>query len=144
MWMHNVACDVMMMPVATGILVLQRLPRAPNQSTMLATSVELWFSGLHRPLPGMTTFNGTGVNLILAAIWKSSFREAKSIGFNAWFFFSFPWALLNFFGLSGSYSLLYLSRGSSQALSAYLDKAHLKRELDMLGKEPWWFFYPPS
>ena len=87
------------------------------------------------PIGGMSTLTGTGVNLILVAMWKSSFREAKPIGFNTWFFFGFPLALLIFFALWAILCLLYLSRGSSQALAAYLDKAHLKRELDMLGKD---------
>ncbi|XVF87857.1 hypothetical protein PTKIN_Ptkin18bG0154500 [Pterospermum kingtungense] len=137
MWMHNVACAVMMMPVATGIL--QRLPIGPNQSKDVGNFCRAVILGVTyaAPIGGMSTLTGTGVNLILVAMWKSSFRDAKPIGFNTWFFFGFPLALLIFFALWAILCLLYLSRGSSQALSAYLDKTHLKRELDMLGKEPW-------
>ncbi|XWS15480.1 hypothetical protein CRYUN_Cryun34aG0004300 [Craigia yunnanensis] len=107
MWMHNVACAVMMMPVATGIL--QRLPMGPNQSIHVGNFCRAVILGVSyaAAIGGMSTLTGTGVNLILVAMWKSSFQEAKPIGFSTW--------------------------GSSQALSAYLDKAHLKRQLDMLG-----------
>ncbi|OMO64713.1 Sodium/sulfate symporter [Corchorus olitorius] len=114
MWMHNVACAVMMMPVATGIL--QRLPVGPthqSSQTQSSTPVGNFCRAVvlgvtyAAPIGGMATLTGTGVNLILVAMWKSSFRDAKPIGFNTW--------------------------DSSQALSAYLDKAHLKRELDLLG-----------
>ncbi|OMO76933.1 Sodium/sulfate symporter [Corchorus capsularis] len=136
MWMHNVACAVMMMPVATGIL--QRLPVGPTQqssSTPVGNFCRAVVLGVTyaAPIGGMATLTGTGVNLILVAMWKSSFREAKPIGFNTWFFFGFPLALLIFLALWAILCLFYLSRGSSQALSAYLDKAHLKRELDLLG-----------
>lgn len=137
MWMHNVACAVMMMPVATGIL--QRLPVGPTRSTLVGNFCRAVVLGVTyaAPIGGMSTLTGTGVNLILVAMWKSSSQEADSIGFNTWFFFGFPLALLIFFALWAILCLLYLSRGSSQALSAYLDKAHLKRELDTLGKKPW-------
>ncbi|XP_022721052.1 tonoplast dicarboxylate transporter [Durio zibethinus] len=133
MWMHNVACAVMMMPVVTGIL--QRLPKGPNQSIHVSNFRRAVILGVSyaAPIGGMSTLTGTGVNLILVAIWKSSVPEAKPIGFNTWFFFGFPLALLIFFALWAILCLLYLSRGSSQVLSAYLDKAHLKRELDTLG-----------
>ncbi|XWS12927.1 hypothetical protein CRYUN_Cryun37aG0132200 [Craigia yunnanensis] len=133
MWMHNVACAVMMMPVATGIL--QRLPVGPTQSTPVRNFCRAVVLGVSyaTPIGGMSTLTGTGVNLILVAMWKSSYPETKPIGFNTWFFFGFPLALLIFFALWAILCLLYLSRGSSQALAAYLDKAHLKRELDMLG-----------
>ncbi|XVE50999.1 hypothetical protein DITRI_Ditri02bG0002300 [Diplodiscus trichospermus] len=133
MWMHNVACAVMMMPVATGIL--QRLPVGPTQSTPVRNFCRAVILGVTyaATIGGMSTLTGTGVNLILVAMWKSSFPEAKPIGFNTWLFFGFPFALLFFFALWAILCLLYLSRGSSQALAAYLDRTHLKRELDMLG-----------
>ncbi|XVF28021.1 hypothetical protein REPUB_Repub14bG0159400 [Reevesia pubescens] len=133
MWMHNVACAVLMMPVATGIL--QRLPTGRAQSTHVrnfCTAVVLRVT-YAAPIGEMSTLTGTGVNLILVAMYKSSYRDSSPIGFNTWFFFGFPLALLIFFALWAILCLLYLSRGSSQALSAYLDKAHLKRELDTLG-----------
>ncbi|PPS09496.1 hypothetical protein GOBAR_AA11155 [Gossypium barbadense] len=138
MWMHNVACAVMMMPVATGIL--QRLPVNPTDgSARAATPINNFCRAVvlgvtyAAPIGGMSTLTGTGVNLILAAIWKSSFPEAKPISFNTWFFFGFPLALPIFLALWVILCLLYLSKGSSRALAAYLDKAHLKRELDILG-----------
>lgn len=134
MWMHNVACSVMMMPVATGIL--QRLPMGPAQSTPIRNFCKAVVLGVTyaAPIGGMSTLTGTGVNLILVAMWKGSSRDAMPIGFNTWFFFGFPLAVLIFFALWAILCMFYLRRGSSQALSAYLDKAHLKNELDMLGK----------
>ncbi|KAG6663797.1 hypothetical protein CIPAW_02G047500 [Carya illinoinensis] len=45
----------------------------------------------------------------------------------------FPLALFIFFALWGILCLFYCTRDSRQVLSAYLDKAHLKRELELLG-----------
>ncbi|KAB2026015.1 hypothetical protein ERO13_D06G160500v2 [Gossypium hirsutum] len=133
MWMHNVACAVMMMPVATGIL--QRLPTGPTQSTHIRDFCRAVILGVTfaTPIGGMSTLTGTGVNLILVAMYKGSYPDAEPIGYNTWFFFGFPLALLIFFAFWAILCLLYLSRGSSQALSAYLDKTHLKRELNLLG-----------
>ncbi|KAL4386772.1 hypothetical protein GQ457_09G000990 [Hibiscus cannabinus] len=135
MWMHNVACAVMMIPVATGIL--QRLPVATQSTPDLAVgkfckAVVLGVT-YAAPIGGMSTLTGTGVNLILVAIWKSEFPEAKPVGFNTWFFFGFPLALLIFFALWAILCFLYLSKGSSMALAGSMDKSHLKTELDMLG-----------
>ncbi|KAK8592225.1 hypothetical protein V6N13_062811 [Hibiscus sabdariffa] len=107
MWMHNVACAVMMMPVATGIL--QRLPAGPAQSTHVHNFCRAVILGVTyaAPIGGISTLTGTGVNLILVAMYKGSSPDAESIGYNTW--------------------------GSSQALAPYLDKAHLRRELDLLG-----------
>ncbi|KAK6118010.1 hypothetical protein DH2020_048247 [Rehmannia glutinosa] len=133
MWMHNVAAAVMMMPVATGIL--QRLPSGPTQSPLVSKFCKAVVLGViySAAVGGMSTLTGTGVNLILVGMWKSYFPEAKPISFNTWLFFGFPLALLIFVALWAILCLLYCRRGSSQALSAYLDKAHLKRELDLLG-----------
>ncbi|KAK8481244.1 hypothetical protein V6N11_068409 [Hibiscus sabdariffa] len=133
MWMHNVACAVMMMPVATGIL--QRLPAGPAQSTHVHNFCRAVILGVTyaAPIGGISTLTGTGVNLILVAMYKGSSPDAESIGYNTWFFFGFPLAVLIFFSLWAILCLLYLRRGSSQALAPYLDKAHLRRELDLLG-----------
>ncbi|GMJ14540.1 TONOPLAST DICARBOXYLATE TRANSPORTER, tonoplast dicarboxylate transporter [Hibiscus trionum] len=133
MWMHNVACAVMMMPVAIGIL--QRLPMDPTQSTHVRKFCQAVVLGVTyaAPIGGMSTLTGTGVNLILVAMYKGSYPDADPIGFNTWFFFGFPLAVLIFLALWAILCLLYLRRGSSQALAPYLDKAHLKRELDLLG-----------
>ncbi|KAM7506342.1 hypothetical protein LguiB_005246 [Lonicera macranthoides] len=133
MWMHNVATTVMMMPVATGIL--QRLPSGPTQSDVISKFCKAVVLGViySAAVGGMSTLTGTGVNLILVGMWKSYFPAASPISFNTWFFFAFPLALLIFFALWGILCLLYCPRGSGQCLSAYLDKAHLKRELDLLG-----------
>ncbi|EEF30783.1 tonoplast dicarboxylate transporter [Ricinus communis] len=133
MWMHNVAAAVMMMPVATGIL--QRLPPNQTQNNELRNFSKAVVLGViySAAVGGMSTLTGTGVNLILVGMWKSYFPEADPISFNTWFFFGFPLALIIFFALWAILCLLYCSRRSSRELSAYLDKAHLKRELELLG-----------
>ncbi|KAE8714880.1 Tonoplast dicarboxylate transporter [Hibiscus syriacus] len=133
MWMHNVACAVMMMPVATGIL--QRLSTGSTQSTHVRNFCRAVILGVTyaAPIGGMSTLTGTGVTLILVAMYKGSYPDADPIGYNTWFFFGFPLAVLIFLALWAILCLLYLRRGSSQALAPHLDRAHLKRELDLLG-----------
>ncbi|PON58768.1 Sodium/sulfate symporter [Trema orientale] len=133
MWMHNVAAALLMMPVATGIL--QRFPVGPAQSDQVNKFCRAVVLGViyGAAVGGMSTLTGTGVNLILVGMWKSYFPEENPISFNTWFFFGFPLAVLIFFALWGILCCLYIKRGSAQALSAYLDKAHLKRELQVLG-----------
>ncbi|GJT54338.1 tonoplast dicarboxylate transporter [Tanacetum coccineum] len=133
MWMHNVAAAVMMMPVATGIL--QRLPSGPGESPVVTKFCKAVVLGViySAAIGGMSTLTGTGVNLILVGMWKSYFPEANPISFNTWFYFGFPLALLLFFALWAILCLVYCPRGCGDTLSAYLDKAHLKRELDLLG-----------
>ncbi|ESQ39907.1 hypothetical protein EUTSA_v10000848mg [Eutrema salsugineum] len=138
MWMHNVAAAVMMMPVATGIL--QRLPSSSSSSSEVvppavgkfcrAVVLGVIYSA---SVGGMSTLTGTGVNLILVGMWKSYFPEADPISFSQWFFFGLPLALCIFFVLWGILCVLYCPKGSGKALSPYLHKAHLRRELDMLG-----------
>ncbi|XP_021719797.1 tonoplast dicarboxylate transporter-like [Chenopodium quinoa] len=134
MWMHNVACAVMMMPVATGIL--QRLPttRTGESNTIdkfcRAVVLGVIYSAA---IGGISTLTGTGVNLILVGMWKSYFPEANPISFNTWFFFGFPLAVIIFFFMWVILCCLYCERGSSRVLSNYLDKTHLKTELDSLG-----------
>lgn len=133
MWMHNVACAVMMMPVATGIL--QRLPSGPGESPVISKFCKAVVLGViySAAIGGMSTLTGTGVNLILVGMWKSYFPEANPISFSTWFYFGFPMALVLFFALWVILCLVYVPRGCGDTLSAYLDKAHLKRELDLLG-----------
>ncbi|KFK31362.1 hypothetical protein AALP_AA6G102600 [Arabis alpina] len=136
MWMHNVAAAVMMMPVATGIL--QRLPSSSSSEIVppvigkfcRAVVLGVIYSAA---VGGMSTLTGTGVNLILVGMWKSYFPEADPISFSQWFFFGFPLALCLFVVLWGILCVLYVTKGTGQALSPYLDKSHLKRELEMLG-----------
>lgn len=134
MWMHNVAAAVIMMPVATGIL--QNLPSGPIQSDVIRKFCKALVLGVtySAAIGGMSTLTGTGVNLILVGMWKSYFPEAEPISFSKWFFFGFPLALLIFFALWVVLCMLYCSKGSGEALSEYLDKTQLKRELEMLGK----------
>ncbi|KAH9611867.1 hypothetical protein KSS87_019546 [Heliosperma pusillum] len=135
MWMHNVAAAVMMMPVATGIL--QRLPTTPTsvQNDAVYNFCRAVVLGViySAAIGGMSTLTGTGVNLILVGMWKSYFPEADPISFNTWFFFGFPLALVMFFSLWGILCVFYCKRGSGRVLANYLDKAHLKRELQLLG-----------
>lgn len=136
MWMHNVAAAMMMMPVATGIL--QRLPEAgaAGRSDLVSKFCKAVVLGViyAAAVGGMSTLTGTGVNLILVGMWKSYFPEADPISFSTWFFFGFPLALCIFVALWAILCLLYCRKGTGGALSAYLDKAHLKRELDLLGR----------
>ncbi|XP_027332121.1 tonoplast dicarboxylate transporter-like [Abrus precatorius] len=133
MWMHNVAAAVMMMPVATGIL--QRLPPAEEQSEVVnkfsrAVVLTVVYA---TPIGGISTLTGTGVNLILVGMWKSLVPGAKPISFNTWFFFGFPVAVLFLFCFWFIVCFLYVRRDSSRALSSYLNRAHLKRDLQALG-----------
>ncbi|XP_042068127.1 tonoplast dicarboxylate transporter-like [Salvia splendens] len=133
MWMHNVAAAMMMMPVATGIL--QRLPTGEVQSELVSKFCKAVVLGViyAAAVGGMSTLTGTGVNLILVGMWKSYFPEADPISFSTWSFFALPLALLIFVALWAILCLLYCRKGTSLALSAYLDRAHLKSELLLLG-----------
>lgn len=133
-----------MMPVATGIL--QRLPSRTNSGhrnqednnfdddlvTNFCKAVVLGVI-YSASIGGMSTLTGTGVNLILIGMWKSYFPHEKAISFSTWSSFAFPLALVIFLALWAILCLFYCRKGSSRALSAYLDKTHLKRELDLLG-----------
>ncbi|PIA58117.1 hypothetical protein AQUCO_00500214v1 [Aquilegia coerulea] len=133
MWMHNTAAAVIMMPVATGIL--QNLPasgRSDDKVTKFSKAVVLGVI-YSASIGGMSTLTGTGVNLILVGMWKSYFPEATPISFATWFFFGFPLAVLIFIILWVILCLFYCSKGTANALSSYLDKAQLKRELELLG-----------
>ncbi|KAF8409676.1 hypothetical protein HHK36_005755 [Tetracentron sinense] len=133
MWMHNVAAAMMMMPVAMGIL--QRFPTGRGVPDVINRFCRAVVLGViySAAIGGMSTLTGTGVNLILVGMWKSYFPEADPISFSTWFFFGFPFAVLLFFVLWGVLCFFYCSKGSGNALSAYLDKDQLKRELDLLG-----------
>jgi len=134
MWMHNTPAAVLMIPVATGIL--QRLPdkeAAHPDVTRFAKAVILGVI-YSVAIGGMSTLTGTGVNLILVGIWESYYPEEKSITFSSWFLFGFPLALIIFFALCGILCFLYCPKGSEKALSAYLDRTHLERELELLGQ----------
>ncbi|KAK9935898.1 hypothetical protein M0R45_012771 [Rubus argutus] len=133
MWMHNVSAAVMMMPVATGIL--HRFPVGPDQSVVTSKFCKAVVLGVTYSVAigGMSTLTGTGVNLILVGMWKSYFPDAEPISFSTWFFFGFPLALLIFLAVWIILCCLYCSKSSGPALTEYLDKAHLNRELEMLG-----------
>nr|AYM26550.1 tonoplast dicarboxylate transporter [Leucaena leucocephala] len=133
MWMHNVATAVMMMPVATGIL--QRMPPKEEQSAAVnnfcrAVVLVVVYA---TPIGGTSTLTGTGVNLILVGMWKSLSPGSKPISFNNWFFFGFPVAILILFAFWSILCLLYIRKGSGRALAPYLDRSHLKRDLEALG-----------
>ncbi|XP_055827806.1 tonoplast dicarboxylate transporter [Solanum dulcamara] len=144
MWLHNCAATVMMMPVATGIL--QRLPSGNsfsghrdqdnnNSNDLITKFCKAVVLGViySAAIGGMSTLTGTGVNLILIGMWKSYFPQENTISFSTWSSFAFPLALVIFLALWVILCLLYCRKGSSRSLSAYLDKTHLKRELDLLG-----------
>uniref|UniRef100_A0A7N0TQI5 Tonoplast dicarboxylate transporter n=1 Tax=Kalanchoe fedtschenkoi TaxID=63787 RepID=A0A7N0TQI5_KALFE len=137
MWMHNVAAAVMMMPVATGIL--QRLPSSGDSSSSRSQAVGKFCRAVvlgviySAAIGGMSTLTGTGVNLILAGMWKSYFPDSDAISFSRWFFFGFPLAVIIFVALWCILVLLYCPKGCGDVLSLYLDRAHLKTELQLLG-----------
>uniref|UniRef100_A0A7C9A664 Citrate transporter-like domain-containing protein n=2 Tax=Opuntia streptacantha TaxID=393608 RepID=A0A7C9A664_OPUST len=138
MWMHNVATAMLMMPVATGIL--QRLP-STSQGTGRCKTIDNFCRAVvlgviySTAVGGISTLTGTGVNLILVGMWKSYFPEAGPISFSTWFFFAFPLALLLLFPLWGILCCFYIERDSARVLKNYLDKAHIKRELNSLAKD---------
>ncbi|KAK7303381.1 hypothetical protein RJT34_14285 [Clitoria ternatea] len=133
MWLHNVATAVMMMPVATGIV--QRFPATGEQSEAVnkfcrAVILTVVYA---TPIGGMSTLTGTGVNLIIIGMWKSLVANGKPVSFSNWFFFGFPAAVLLLLCFWCIICFLYVPKGSGRALSAYLDKTHLKRDLEALG-----------
>lgn len=133
MWMHNTAAAVMMIPVATGIL--QRLPEGDSVHPDVRRFCKAVILGViySATIGGMSTLTGTGVNLILVGMWESYYPQETPITFSSWFLFGFPLALVLFFALWGILCLLYCSKNQGKTLSAYLDRAHLKRELELLG-----------
>ncbi|KAM7262599.1 hypothetical protein ACFE04_000282 [Oxalis oulophora] len=104
MWMHNVAAAVMMMPVATGIL--QRLPQVgPSQSSGIVANF--------------------CKAVVLGVIYSAAIGGMSTLtgtGVN-----------LILVGMWKSYFPLANPIRSGQVLSTYLDKAHLKSELETLG-----------
>ncbi|KAL1804150.1 hypothetical protein DCAR_0935853 [Daucus carota subsp. sativus] len=133
MWMHNTAVALMMMPVATGIL--QRFPTGPRSDVVTTKFCKAVVLGViySATIGGISTLTGTGVNLILVGMWKSYFPEADPITFSTYILFGFPLALFIFFAMWIILCLWFVPKGSGPTLSTYLDKSHLKRELDMLG-----------
>ncbi|KAE9594745.1 hypothetical protein Lal_00043157 [Lupinus albus] len=133
MWLHNVAAAVMMMPVATGIL--HRLPPPHEQSnTVNKFSRAVVLTVVYAtPIGGISTLTGTGVNVILIGMWKSLVPNGKPISFNNWFCFGFPVAVILLLCFWCIICLLYVKKDSGRALSSYLDKAHLKTDLEALG-----------
>jgi solute carrier family 13 (sodium-dependent dicarboxylate transporter), member 2/3/5 len=146
MWMHNTAATVMMIPVATGIL--QRLPDGSHVSGV-NTDVQRFCKAVilgviySATIGGMSTLTGTGVNLILVGIWQSYYPQEEPISFSSWFMFGFPLALMLFFVLWIILCLLYCSKSTGKSLSSYLDRSHLKRELELLGTNPFFNFIFP-
>jgi len=136
MWMQNTAAAVMMIQVANGIL--QRLPDR-SQELGSNTDVQCFCKAVilgviySAAIGGMSTLTGTGVNLILVGMWQSYFPQEEPISFSSWFMFGFPLAIILFFVLWIVLCLLYCSRSMGRSLSVYLDRSHLKRELESLG-----------
>ena len=140
MWIHNTACTVMMMPVATGIL--QRLPRGGDGAEETGCQEEevRRFSKAvvlgvvyASAIGGMATLTGTGVNIILVGMWSTYYPEHEPITFSSWMSFGLPMALIIFFTLWVTLCLMYCTKNTGKALSAYLDRSHLRRELTLLG-----------
>ncbi|CAL5005417.1 unnamed protein product [Urochloa decumbens] len=137
MWIHNTACTVMMMPVATGIL--QRLPRGGDAGGGCQEEVRRFSKAVvlgvvyASAIGGMATLTGTGVNIILVGMWSTYFPEEEPITFSSWMSFGLPMALIIFAALWVTLCLMYCSKNTGKALSAYLDRSHLRRELSLLG-----------
>jgi sodium-dependent dicarboxylate transporter 2/3/5 len=141
MWIHNTACTVMMMPVATGIL--QRLPRERDGGAGQEEDEVRRFSKAvvlgvvyASAIGGMATLTGTGVNIILVGMWSAYFPEQEPITFSSWMTFGLPMALVLFVALWVTLCFVYCSDNTGKALSAYLDRGHLRRELSLLGTFP--------
>jgi len=140
MWIHNTPCTVMMMPVAMGIL--QRLPRDELEggSGSDAREVRRFSKAVvlgvvyASAIGGMATLTGTGVNIILVGMWSSYFPEQRPITFSSWISFGLPMSLVLFVALWATLCLMYCSKNTGRALSAYLDRSHLRRELSLLGR----------
>lgn len=137
MWIHNTACAVMMMPVATGIL--QKLPRggdddAGGREVRRFSKAVVLGVVYASAIGGMATLTGTGVNIILVGMWASYFPEQEPITFSSWMSFALPMALIVFLALWVTLCLMYCSNNTGKALSAYLDRSHLRREISLLGK----------
>ncbi|VAI33694.1 unnamed protein product [Triticum turgidum subsp. durum] len=136
MWIHNTPCTVMMMPVATGIL-----QRFPGEAAAGADAREFRrFSKAvvlgvvyASAIGGMATLTGTGANIILVGMWSTYFPEQEPITFSSWMSFGLPMSLLLFAALWATLCLMYCSNNTGRALSAYLDRTHLRRELSLLG-----------
>ncbi|WVZ92268.1 hypothetical protein U9M48_038348 [Paspalum notatum var. saurae] len=149
MWIHNTACTVMMMPVATGIL--QRLPRAGGDQGIICQEQQEEVRRFSKAvvlgvvyasaIGGMATLTGTGVNIILVGMWSTYFPEQEPITFSSWMSFGLPMSLIIFLALWVILCLMYCSKNSGKALSAYLDRSHLRRELSLLGKATFVFIY---
>ncbi|RCV12215.1 hypothetical protein SEVIR_2G262500v4 [Setaria viridis] len=137
MWIHNTACTVMMMPVATGIL--QRLPRDELEGGSDAREVQRFSKAVvlgvvyASAIGGIATLTGTGVNIILVGMWSTYFPEQRPITFSSWMSFGLPISLVLFVALWATLCLMYCSKNTGRALSAYLDRSHLRRELGLLG-----------
>ncbi|KAG2584883.1 tonoplast dicarboxylate transporter-like [Panicum virgatum] len=140
MWIHNTACTVMMMPVATGIL--QRLPRGgggAGETGCQEEEVRRFSKAVvlgvvyASAIGGMATLTGTGVNIILVGMWSTYYPEHEPITFSSWMSFGLPMALIIFLTLWVTLCLMYCTKNTGKALSAYLDRSHLRRELTLLG-----------
>ncbi|XP_024310988.1 tonoplast dicarboxylate transporter isoform X2 [Brachypodium distachyon] len=137
MWIHNTPCTVMMMPVATGIL--QRFPGDAGGGGDDAREVRRFSKAVvlgvvyASAIGGMATLTGTGANIILVGMWSTYFPEQEPITFSSWMSFGFPMALILFVALWATLCLMYCSKNTGRALSAYLDRTHLRRELSLLG-----------
>uniref|UniRef100_A0A0D9XF13 Citrate transporter-like domain-containing protein n=1 Tax=Leersia perrieri TaxID=77586 RepID=A0A0D9XF13_9ORYZ len=142
MWIHNTPCTVMMMPVATGIL--QRFPRDDGDATSSSSpasrrEVERFSKAVvlgvvyASAIGGMATLTGTGVNIILVGMWSTYFPHQPPITFSTWMSFGLPMAIVLFLALWATLCVLYCSKNTGRALSAYLDRSHLRRELSLLG-----------
>jgi sodium-dependent dicarboxylate transporter 2/3/5 len=141
MWIHNTACTIMMMQVATGIL--QRLPRdqleggATDAREFQRFSKALVLGIMYSStIGGMATLTGTGANIILVGMWSTYFPEQRAITFSSWMSFGLPMALILAVALWATLCLMYCTKNTGRVLSAYLDRSHLKRELRLMGRFP--------
>jgi solute carrier family 13 (sodium-dependent dicarboxylate transporter), member 2/3/5 len=133
MWIHNTPSAVMMMPVATGIL--QRFPREGGGAREVQRFSKAVVLGVvyAADIGGLATLTGTGVNIILVGMWSTYFPEQRPITFSSWMSFGLPLALVLFLALWATLCLLFCSKNTARALSAYIDRSHLRRELSLLG-----------
>ncbi|CAN6211088.1 unnamed protein product [Urochloa humidicola] len=137
MWIHNTACTVMMIQVATGIL--QRFPRDQLEGGGGARELQRFSKALvlgitfASTIGGMATLTGTGANIILVGMWSTYFPEQRPITFSSWMSFGLPMALVLSLALWATLCLMYCTKKTGRVLSDYLDRSHLRRELSLMG-----------
>ncbi|MCO5582530.1 hypothetical protein L7F22_036428 [Adiantum nelumboides] len=89
--------------------------------------------GYAATLGGMSTLTGTGVNLILAGLYESSFPEAEPITYLQWLMFGLPLAVAMLCFLWLLLCFWFCPRSSVPSIARSLHGSHVHEELASLG-----------